>query len=324
MNDLKDLKGIAGIYCLKNEINNKVYVGLSKDIARRLREHYNNSLNNKCHHLYNAINKYGVNNFSVSILEITNDTKSLIDLERKWINELDSCNRDKGYNIQETAENGAYIVSDETKQKISKAKKGVPMNETHKANASHSFYKKGHIVSDEIKRKRANSLKQAWANGAFDHLEGNRIAHNKGQLTSEETKRKQSEAKKGKKWTEAQRASRAKVDKAKKVHQFTLDNQYINTFDSAKAIEESTNKDYRLPGVMKCCNGGSKYYKDYIFKYEDDVILIENDKGKTFTYKDGSIPEIQVKTRKTRTKTTYKKKVNTNFGFSVAHREDIV
>lgn len=331
MNDLKDLKGIAGIYCLKNEVNGKVYVGLSVDLARRLREHYNLSQSDKSNYLYNAIRKYGVDNFSVSILEITEDVNSLLNLEAKWIQELDSCNKDKGYNVRiETGE--TYKHSEETKLKISEARQGYVMPDVHKAKLEHTFYKQGEVPNIDVIDKRRLALKQAWADGKFADVDfkansGSFIRGQKspmkGKTTADETKLKQSIAKKGRAWTDAQRAGRTLVDTCKKVYQFTLDNVYVDVFDSAKAVEVSTNGEYKLPGVMKNCNGGSNYYKDFVFKYEDDIILIDDETGvKTFIYKDGKVPNTQSKTRATRTVTTYKKK--NNYDFRVSKHEDIV
>jgi group I intron endonuclease len=62
----------CGIYCIKNTINNKVYIGKSIDIHRRIKEHIN-MLNSKRKdentHLMNAWYKYGANSFEYSVLE---------------------------------------------------------------------------------------------------------------------------------------------------------------------------------------------------------------------------------------------------------------
>lgn len=59
---------ICGIYLIHNTINNKNYVGQSKHIMRRWTEHRYDS-KTKNYPLYNAIRKYGLNNFEFSILE---------------------------------------------------------------------------------------------------------------------------------------------------------------------------------------------------------------------------------------------------------------
>lgn len=61
---------ICGIYKITNKINNKSYIGQSKDIYRRWREHIKNFKdvqNNQV--IYLAIRKYGLENFDFSIVE---------------------------------------------------------------------------------------------------------------------------------------------------------------------------------------------------------------------------------------------------------------
>lgn len=85
---------------IKNNINGKVYIGQSVDIKKRWREHrsaaYN--LNSKDYNMviYRAIRKYGLNNFSFSILE-TCEIEELNEKEKYWIQNYDSKN--KGYNV---------------------------------------------------------------------------------------------------------------------------------------------------------------------------------------------------------------------------------
>lgn len=62
---------ISGIYCIVNVVNNKKYIGSSKDIGYRFKHHIYRLSNNRhtnCH-LQKAVNKYGINNFTFSVLE---------------------------------------------------------------------------------------------------------------------------------------------------------------------------------------------------------------------------------------------------------------
>ena len=80
-----------GIYEIKNQVNNKVYVG---QVARekggfeeRFVEH-KNALNKDRHYnkyLQNAWNKYGSINFAFKILEIEDDIDKLDDREQYWL-----------------------------------------------------------------------------------------------------------------------------------------------------------------------------------------------------------------------------------------------
>lgn len=58
----------SGVYKFTNLLNNKVYIGSSKDILYRYNEHILGKGNSRV--LLNAINKYGIINFTFEILEI--------------------------------------------------------------------------------------------------------------------------------------------------------------------------------------------------------------------------------------------------------------
>lgn len=100
------MKIVSGIYCITNKINNKKYIGLSKDIYRRWGEHkrvpFCSTSREYNYPLYNAIRKYGLENFSFVILEECDDLKLLKEKEKKWIKYYDSINN--GYNLTEGGE----------------------------------------------------------------------------------------------------------------------------------------------------------------------------------------------------------------------------
>ena len=69
------MKKICGIYCITNIVNGKQYVGLSKDCYKRWSDHYSKSYGSKKEDdirkpLYQAMKKYGRENFSFMILEV--------------------------------------------------------------------------------------------------------------------------------------------------------------------------------------------------------------------------------------------------------------
>ena len=59
---------ICGIYKFTNKFNQKVYIGQSIDINNRFNEHKNNAINGMKGYFYNAIRKYGIDNFDFDIL----------------------------------------------------------------------------------------------------------------------------------------------------------------------------------------------------------------------------------------------------------------
>ena len=59
---------VKSIYKITNKINNKVYIGQSKDVHRRFLEHISGRKNGTSV-IHNAIEKYGVENFKIEIIE---------------------------------------------------------------------------------------------------------------------------------------------------------------------------------------------------------------------------------------------------------------
>lgn len=77
------------IYKIVNNVNNKIYIGKTENVdpIKRFNEHkkdYKKRSNEK-RPLYNAMKKYGIDNFSFEIIEETDNTS---DREIYWINKL--------------------------------------------------------------------------------------------------------------------------------------------------------------------------------------------------------------------------------------------
>lgn len=91
---------IKGIYILHCAINNKVYIGSSKNIHKRWAQHFLQLKNNKHfnQHLQKAYNLYSREAFSFSIIEECLEDQ-FKERESYWIRLYDSANSDKGYNV---------------------------------------------------------------------------------------------------------------------------------------------------------------------------------------------------------------------------------
>ena len=144
-------KKITGIYMIKCKINNKVYIGQSKNIKKRFNYH-RSALNRNNHDndlLQNDWNKYGQDYFEFNIIVECEEHK-LNELEREYINEYKSC--DFGYNMTfGKDENGAEIYTEEAKKKMSEAKKGKHHTEETRKKISES--KMGYNHTEETKKK---------------------------------------------------------------------------------------------------------------------------------------------------------------------------
>ena len=87
------------IYKIINKINSKVYIGQTcRDLQTRWREHKSKANCEHNNHLYNAMTKYGVENFVIELIEEV-QTDFLDEKEIYWIAFYDSNNPKKGYNL---------------------------------------------------------------------------------------------------------------------------------------------------------------------------------------------------------------------------------
>ena len=143
---------MTGIYCIKNLINNKLYIGRASNIVKRKSEHFR-TLNLNTHHnthLQNAYNLYGVNNFEFKVLEYCSKIE-LIEKEDYWCKTLNVNDYLTGYNIAITGDSYFYQHSEETKIKISNSHKGKVLSEETKSKISEA--KKGTKCSEDTKTK---------------------------------------------------------------------------------------------------------------------------------------------------------------------------
>lgn len=108
----------SGIYGILNNIDFKIYIGSTTDFTKRKSKHFNSLRKNKHENEYlqRAFNKYKEENFSFIILEHV-ILEKLIERELYWINQKDSLNREKGYNLAIPDINTKFKHNEETKEK---------------------------------------------------------------------------------------------------------------------------------------------------------------------------------------------------------------
>ena len=97
---LKNEKGFGAIYKITNLINGKMYIGQTTKlyINNRWCEHKNNARNGERSYLYNAIRKYGENNFEFKVLLSKIPIDKLDFYEQLWIKKLNT-RSPNGYNL---------------------------------------------------------------------------------------------------------------------------------------------------------------------------------------------------------------------------------
>lgn len=147
------MKDKCGIYSITNVINDKLYIGQSKHCYQRFKQH--KSSLNKCGAIYLAIKKYGIENFEFNILEEC-DISELDNLEELYISMLDTI-APNGYNLN-SGGNANKVMSEETRKKMSERQLGEKNHMYGKSMSDETKEKlskalKGRIITDEWKEK---------------------------------------------------------------------------------------------------------------------------------------------------------------------------
>lgn len=192
----------CGVYQIKNLTNGKVYVGSSKNIAKRFYEHKRTLQKNQHHSLklQRAWNLYGEDAFSFSIvLHCAED--ALIDLEQRCIDY--SFSQKNGYNVLPNAKsNHGFKMSDETKRKLSIAHLGKITSDETRVKLSIANKGKqntlGKTLSEEHKRKIGIKSKgNSFRTGVLLSDAHKAAFTRRGSKVSDETKSKMSAARIG-------------------------------------------------------------------------------------------------------------------------------
>ncbi|GEM_PF-2366541 len=135
------------IYLIRNLINGKCYVGQTTlTLRERWNCHLSASRNTpKPSYFQRAIQKYGADNFSIEVLVETEDREVVDQLEIFYIQQFDSTNHEKGYNLQIGGRDGGggrpigILVSDETRKKLRQSHLGKKHSAEHNQHVSESL-----------------------------------------------------------------------------------------------------------------------------------------------------------------------------------------
>jgi group I intron endonuclease len=237
----------GSIYLIINLINDKKYVGQTiQKGKRRLNAHKRDAIKYKSQlPIHRAIRKYGIENFKYETIEWCDSIDALNMAETKWILTLDTFGPN-GYNCTTGGE--GFIVSDKTKQKISKARIGIKLSDEHCLAISNGitgennpFYGKKH--SKETIQKIKDTLK-----GQMDG-ENNPFY---GKKHSEETRKKLSQNHIG--LQAGEKHPRAKLTQR-------------DVLEIRNIAEKSNNKKQLARDLSKQYNVGKKAIEKIIYKH---------------------------------------------------------
>jgi hypothetical protein len=137
------------VYIITNTMNAKQYVGISKNLDERWKQHKKALGENPL--LHRAIKKYGKDCFVFTHIADAFDKEAAFNLERLLIDQHNTFHPN-GYNLTKGGEGGGgakfgRVVSEDTKKKISESLLGNPSP------------RKGVTLTEETKRKLSESKK---------------------------------------------------------------------------------------------------------------------------------------------------------------------
>ena len=272
----KEKYGFSCIYLWKNLINQKVYVGQTQNFYQRMKQYQRDNDSHRV--IGKAFLKYGFDNFEVCILEQDIAVDNLDAREQYWLDFYECYNPEKGYNIcQEASTTRGYKHSEETKYKmsvknkqrfidhpeykqaISERQRGRQASQATKEKMSRSRLgnqnaKGSHWqMSEESKRKISQALKGKQNCLGRKHTQEakDKIAEsNRNRMITEETRQKMSESHKGK--------------TTKKIKCIETDTVYCSMAEASQETGVNSN------AISHCCRGKQKTAGGYHWEYYID------------------------------------------------------
>jgi plasmid stability protein len=180
---------------IRNDTNEVFYVGIGDEEKRAF------SKKGRTQFWKNIVNKVG---YSVNIIHKDIDREEAKNIEKYLIKEYGRKNLGTG-NLVNLTDGGEgclnVVVSEETRQKMSKAQKGRIVSDEARQKISKA--QKGRIVSDEARQKRSEAIKgekhPMFGKKQSDESRQKISEAHKGKIVSEETRQKISESIKGEK-----------------------------------------------------------------------------------------------------------------------------
>lgn len=288
---------MIGIYCAKNIVNEKVYVGKSVDIEKRWKDHkngYNNPNSSQyISYFYNALRKYGFNSFEFSVLEECTEDK-LNDREIFWINKFQSNNREYGYNTTDGGDGvtgywdrpvyqydldgnfiQGYKSGADARRKTRILAINLCCNGGVKSAGGYMWsYEKHDKISKCIRNYRTSKVYQYGLDGLYiasydSILEASQITGTPYKkiiacLHSKTTPSRGGDFMWKKEFVESLPPYKKNL-KHSPVVQLTVDGKVVSKYESAQSAQKATGVPNSL--ICKCCKGNIKTAHGYIWKH---------------------------------------------------------
>jgi len=178
------------VYKITNTVNNKVYIGKSNNPSKRWRKHIKiaaiGSKDKSFSIIHAAIQKYGIDSFSISILEELVDETSALEREVYWValhkSNIRRYGDDFGYNLTDGGEGvSGYTHTESAKlkcatykkthpntvasnRKISQANKNITFTQSHRDKLSDAG-RGEHNTNAKLDASKVSIIKELLRNG---------------------------------------------------------------------------------------------------------------------------------------------------------------
>jgi group I intron endonuclease len=291
-------KGV--IYKISHRESLKVYIGKTRDFKKRIRGHKYAAMNygtrNERQPIIKAMREHGIDAFDIEVLYTSPEFETRVDydkhmdaMERHYIHLYDSVR--SGYNI---TKGGAgmlgYSLSEETRKRISDARRGSTISEEHKEavrQASLRWWDNPNnrkMMSDRFKGE-GNPMYGVYLIGEQSHMFGkhhseetrkkisNACKGKNGTPMSEEHKEKLRNLLTGKPKTEEHRKKisdslmgRKTPAKWRPILQYSLNGDFIKEWSSITEAQET----YKTKHISACANGKRNNAAGYYWQYKTE------------------------------------------------------
>lgn len=247
-----------GIYCIHNTVDDKRYIGKSKDVDRRLADHRRSLLRRRTkdvnRHLYNAVQAHGIEVFSFYLAEELKEFSEdkLADLELYYMDLYNTCDREHGYNLRRDSST-LTTVHEDTRALLSVVNKG-------EGNPNY-----GNRWTSEMKKSMSDIAKQRHAAGFYGDEWKAKVSENVKILWRDEDK----------KYKMARKV--AAVKSMLRFYEYDkVTGDLLRVWESMDDILQQHPDYYRI-AIYSVCNGHKKSYRGSVWKSETKVTKAEDD-----------------------------------------------
>lgn len=258
---LEECKGKYRVYVHVNKINGKIYIGQTCN-SLYVRSGHGSGVGYKhCAHFYNAIKKYGWNNFEHIILVDNISLEMANIIEEELISKYNSMDKNIGYNMMSGG--GNKVRRQEVTDRIAE-KNRHPSEETRRKMSIAS--KKRRTTPELVERiRQANLGKKRTAEQRKRISEGHKNP-------SAETRKKISEAGKGRKPSElciqkSREAMTGNKFRAIPIAQYELNGTFIRTWECTMDVEKEWDIKHLHSGITACCKNKNQSAHGFMWKY---------------------------------------------------------